>query len=75
MNSVYKKITSEEKEVVKVVHEFIEAVSSFEKLSPNQKKLFSQNVALQMNLADVLNDDNFYMPRIFLRSDKWEYLK
>lgn len=72
MNSACEQITKEENEVAQVVHEFVNAAYSFQKLSQEQKKLFFQNVVLHKYLSDVLNDDHFHISGIYLRSDKRE---
>ena len=71
MNFVCGQMTKEE-EVAQVVHEFVNAVGTFKKLRQDQKKLFFQNVVLCKYLSDVLNDDHFHIPGIYLRSDKRE---
>ena len=63
MNSIYEEIKPEEKfEVTDAVHKFVEAVDAFQKLNPNQKQCFFQNVVLQKYLSEVFIDDQFYLP-------------
>lgn len=70
MNPIYEQMKQKEAyEVTDAVHKFVEAVNAFQKLNPNQKELFFQNVVLQKYLSDVLNNDQFYLPRIYRNSD------
>jgi len=75
MNSNIKQQAQGEREVTKAVHEFITAVCSFQKLSSEQKELFSKNIAFQLFFADLFNDDNFHIPTVHLRPDKLELPK
>jgi len=60
MNSIYEEIKlKEEAEVADAVHKFVEAVNAFQKLNPNQKKLFFQNVVLQKYLSEIIHDGQY----------------
>lgn len=60
MNPIYEQMKQrEEAEIAEAVHKFVDAVDAFQKLNPNQKQCFFQNIVLQRYLAEVLNDDQF----------------
>ena len=60
MNPIYEEMKQREVvEVAEAVHKFVDAVDAFQKLTPNQKQCFFQNIVLQRYLAEVLNDDQF----------------
>lgn len=70
MNPIYEQMKQkEEREVTDAVHKFVEAVGAFQKLNPNQKERFFQNVVLQKFLSEVINDAQYKMPGIYLNHD------
>ena len=66
MNSIYEQMKQREAyEVADAVHKFVEAVNAFQKLNPNQKEQFFQNVLLQKCLSEVINDSQYEKVRIY----------
>ena len=71
MNPIYEQMQQkDEREVTDAVHKFVEAVCAFQKLNPDQKKRFFQNVVLQKCLSDVINDSQYEIPGICQHSDR-----
>lgn len=59
MNPIYEQKKKEEREVREAIQKFVDAVHAFQKLNPNQKNLFFQNVVLQSTLAELNNDKQY----------------
>ena len=60
MNPIYEEMKQKEAyEVADAVHKFVEAVNVFQKLNPNQKELFFENVVLQKYLSEIICDDQY----------------
>ena len=59
MQQALEDIQAVDMEVAQAVHKFVDAADAFQKLNPNQRQCFFQNVVLQKYLSEVLNDDNF----------------
>lgn len=70
MNPIYEEMKQKnETEVADAVDKFIDAVNAFQKLNPNQKERFFQNVVLQKYLSDVLDDGQSCFSRIYRNYD------
>lgn len=60
MNPIYEQMKQKEAyEVTDAVHKYVEAVNAFQKLNPNQKEIFFQNVVLQKYLSKIICDDQY----------------